>query len=314
MRVLKRGDCLFLLFALFLPVPVTGQFLVYKDTALLVPLNKLADPGKSIVRIRFTQAMEYSVATSNLLLCNWQQAENSNQFSLLQHFRYSALLFDDHFFKITNIFLHNLGIQIFFDSLTKISLDDNTLDTRIEFGFGRLINLAILSNLSTRFFNGYDYQSDGSGLVTRIPGSSFLTPLIWTFSCGIGIQVPRFLMLNFGLSAARLTWIRDKKRLESSGSTNFFGVPKDKNHLFEFGLTMHLLIDKNLGGWGNWNCDILVFKNYNKSADLVLKNLIGIKINKFIKTSVQTRLIYEENVCKTLQIENLISVGFNIRL
>ncbi|MCK9422397.1 MAG: hypothetical protein M0Q38_07350 [Bacteroidales bacterium] len=314
MGVLKRGDCLLLLFALFLPVSLSGQYLVLKDTILLVPLSKLAEPEKSVINFRFTQAMEYSLTASNLLLSNWQQTENSNQFTFLQNFKYSAQLFDDHFFKITNIFLHNLGIQIFFDSLTKIAFDDNTLDTRIEFKFGRSVNLTFLSNLSTRFFNGYDYQSDGSGSVTRTPASSFLTPLIWTFSGGIGIQVPRFLMLNFGLSAARLTWIRNKKRLESSGRTDFFGVPKEKDHLFEFGLSMHLLVDKNLGNWGNWNCDVLIFKNYNKPVDLVLKNLIGIKINKFIKTCVQTRLIYEEDVSKTLQMENLISIGFNIRL
>jgi len=77
---------------------------------------------------------------------------------------------------------------------------------------------------------------------------------------------------------------------------------------------MHVLIDKEIGRWGKWDCDILVFKNFNKPVDLVLKNLIGIKINKFIKTSIQTRLIYEEDVSKSLQMENLISLGFAIRL
>ncbi|MEI7980201.1 MAG: DUF3078 domain-containing protein [Bacteroidota bacterium] len=314
MHALKGGSFIFVMFVLFVPETVTTQTLVLGDTMVLTDLNKFAGPGKSIVRFRFTQKMEYSLAASGILLCNWQQANNTNQFSILQHFKYSALLFDDHSFRITNTFLHNLGVQIIIDSLSKIALDDNTLDTRIDYRFSRLLSLSFLSNLSTRLFNGYDYQPDGSGSFTRMPGSSFLTPLIWTFSGGIGIQVPRFLSLSFGLSAARLTWIRDKKRVENSGRSDFFGVPLDKNHLFEYGFSMHLLIDKDLGRWGNWNCDILVFKNYDKPVDLILKNLIGIRITKFIKTSIQTRVIYEEKVSKTLQIENLISVGFAICL
>ncbi|MCK9203536.1 MAG: hypothetical protein M0P58_03745 [Bacteroidales bacterium] len=164
------------------------------------------------------------------------------------------------------------------------------------------------------FFNGYDYFSDGNGSISRTPSSSFLTPLIWTFSGGISFLVPRFLTFTLGLSSAKLTYIRDKERIEKSGITDYFGVPSGKNHHFEFGLGMHVLIDKEIGRWGKWDCDILVFKNFNKPVDLVLKNLIGIKINKFIKTSIQTRLIYEEDVSKSLQMENLISLGFAIRL
>jgi len=313
-KVLKRGCCLFVWIAFLGPVSGEAQHLVMQDTIVLAALEKLAIPGKSLLRYRFSQVMDYSLMASDLLWRNWQQAGNGNQVALLHNFKYNAYLFDDHHFRITNTFFHNLGVQIIFDSLTKVSTDDNTLDTRVEYTFGPLFSLSFLSNLTSRMLNGYDYQSDGTGSVTRVLNSTFLSPLIWTFSGGISLLVPSFLTFSLGISAAKFTWVKDKKRLESAGSTNFFGVPADKDHLFEYGISMHLLVDKTFGCWGNWSCDVLVFKNYNKPIDLMLKNRIGFKINKLIQATIQTKIIYEENVSKSVQLENLISLGFNIHL
>jgi len=55
---------------------------------------------------------------------------------------------------------------------------------------------------------------------------------------------------------------------------------------------------------------LLIFKNYLKPVDLVLDNLVGIRINKFLKTSIRTHVTYESAVSRNLQIENMVSVGF----
>ena len=59
-----------------------------------------------------------------------------------------------------------------------------------------------------------------------------------------------------------------------------------------------------------WNCDLLFFKNYKKPVDMTLRNLFGIRINKFLKTTVQTRILYEKKIIDHLQVENMISIGF----
>jgi len=305
---------LFVWLAFFGPVSGNSQSLVMQDTVLLTTLSKLAFPGKSLLRYRFSQALDYSLTASGLSWRNWEQSGNGNQITFLHSFKYNTYLFDNHRFRITNVFFHNLGVQIILDSLTKVSMDDNTLDTRMEIVFGPKFSLSFISNLTSRLFHGYDYHDDGTGSVSRVLNSAFFSPLIWTFSGGFSLLVPSFLTLSFGISAAKLTWIMDKKRLEQAGSTNFFGVPADKSSLFEYGISMHLLVDKRLGVWGNWNCDVLVYKNYNNPMDLTLKNRIGLKINKWIQATIQTRIVYEESVSKSLQFENLVSLGFNIHL
>jgi hypothetical protein len=47
---------------------------------------------------------------------------------------------------------------------------------------------------------------------------------------------------------------------------------------------------------------------------MTFKNLFGLKINKFLKTSLSTKILYEEKLNKHLQFENLLSIGFSIHL
>ena len=117
-----------------------------------------------------------------------------------------------------------------------------------------------------------------------------------------------------GLTAAKLTWIRDKRIFKELDVPAYYGVPKGKNWKLEYGLSMHLLVDKDILNRVHWDCDMQLFKNYEKPPDLSLKNLVGVRINKFLKTNIQTRVVYEEDLSKNLQIENLISVGFYFNL
>ena len=117
-----------------------------------------------------------------------------------------------------------------------------------------------------------------------------------------------------GFSGGKLTFIRDISIFEIRKSNSFYGVEKGRNYLLEYGMTFQMLIDKDLSKNLHWNCDLLLFKNYHAPVDLTFRNNIGLKINKYLKTSMSTKILYEEKLSKHLQFENLISIGFTIRL
>ena len=291
-----------------------GQNLVMNDTVVMKTLNDPADPEVSLVKFRFTQDLEYSVSFTALVYYNWQQGEHTNLVSLVHHLRYKSQFTNFRNIKISNYFIHFLGIQYFFDSISRFHPDENTLDTRMELKIGKNLAFNVFSNFTTCFFNSFNYTKDHNGDLLKTLSASFLTPLLWTFSTGLGWNFPQWGTLSLGLSAAKFTWIRNREVFSQQNIVEFYGVPKGKNHSIEYGFSMHLLVDKDFQNRVHWNCDLLIFKNYEKPVDLVMKNLIGLMINKFLKTSIQTRLFYEREVSKTIQFENMVSLGFYFNL
>jgi hypothetical protein len=267
-------------------------------------------------RGKFTLKKElgYSVSLNSLFFINWLHEKNAGQVNLLQCLSFRSVLDNNLNFSLSNSLVHNLGIQYYFDSISKFYPDDNTLTTRIELNLKGILTFNINSALLSRAMPGYDYYVTDSGKSVKLLNSSFLTPLIWNLSIGFGIKWNDWGSVNLGISSAKLTYVRDTRIFDLRKITDFYGVAKGKNHLFEYGLSMQLLVNRDLLTWFHWDCDLSVFKNYTASVDVNLKNLFGIKINKFLKTTIQTRIFYEEKVCKNLQLENLVAIGFYINL
>ena len=298
------------LYVWLLPLLSGGQSQVRCDTIALTNLNHAGMPGTPIVNFSITQDFAFSFTASNLFFANWQRGKSKCQVSLLQNIRYRSKFINKGNFVIYNTFVHILGVNLFFDSISCFQPDENTLDTRIEIRILKNITFNVLSNLTTRLFNAYQYSSDQSGNNLKTLNASFLTPMLCTFSAGFGFTVTGLGKLNLGLTSAKLTVVSNKAIYTEMGVTDFYGVPKSKNHRFEYGLSLQVLIDKDMLKRVHWNCDLLIFKNYQRPVDLVLKNFIGIKITKYLKTCIQTRLFYEREVSKNVQLENVLSLGF----
>jgi len=301
----KKKQKSVLVFCLFLATAANAQSCFSLDS--LIKEN----PGK---KVKYEQELDYSFSFSNFLFLNWHHDKNANQSILLQNLKYKFSLSGDSLVRFSGSFLHNLGLQSYFDSLTKIQTDDNTLNTRFDIRIHKNLNFTINSILTSRFMNGYDYSVDDSGSIVKILNSSFCTPLLWTFSGGFSVKWQGFGSFNLGLSTAKLTYIRDKSIFEKQKVTKFYGVPEGKGHLFEYGLSLQFLADKEFFKRVRWNCDLLVFKNYTSPVDVTLKNNFGIRINRFLKASIQTRVFYEETVSRSIQLENLVIFGFYVHL
>jgi hypothetical protein len=292
----------------------SGQNLVVDDTLVLKALQSPAGPGDSMVRFSLSQELEYNLSCTSIIFYNWHQGNNTNLITLVHFLKYRSVFTRIKNVKIINNFFHTLGMQYYFDSISRFQPDENTLDTRIEVRVGKRLTFALFSNLTTRIFNSFCHTTDQNGNLIKVLNASFLTPLLWTFSTGFGWTLPDLGFFSLGLSAGKFTWIRDKRVFDQQNCNSFYGVSRGKNHLFEYGLSMHVLIDREFQKRIHWNCDLLVFKDAGKPFDVVLKNIVGIRISKFLKSTIQTRIYYEKEVSKNIQVENLVSLGFYFNL
>ena len=299
---------------LFTPALLAGQHLVWNDSVKVLNLQHLADSGESIIRARITQHLDYALTLSSLLFINWQRDQNANQVIVLHDLVYQCQTDNARKFRVIQKIIHHLGGQYFFDSIFRFHVDYNILETRLEWRLRKHHGIFLSSILSTRLFNEYTFSVNDSGNLVKTLNSSFLTPMIGTFSGGFQFNWPQFGSLNFGLTSAKLTWIRDKKIYEAQQTNIYYGVASDKKNRFEYGFSLQLLIDKDLVKWMHWNCDLLLFKNAEAPVDVTMRNLFTFLIARFLNTSIQTRLFYEEKKSEKMQVENMVSVGFSVRL
>jgi hypothetical protein len=307
----KRSE-LVLLFAGLLFINGIGQSL--KDTLDLSGLGNPADSGLSRVAFRMVHDLEYSLSCSALHFLNWKQGSDVNLVSILHHLKYQAQCTNDRYVKFSNTFIHELGLRYLADSISQFHPDENTLNTRLELRIGKTISFFFYSSMTTPLLDSYLYNVDSAGRLLKKLCASFMTPFIATFSTGFGLNTPRVGTLSLGLSASRFTWIRNRKVFGRQDAPDIYGVTEEKGFAFEYGISLHLLVDRDLLKRIHWNCDLLIFKNYRKPADVALKNLVGIRLSKLLKMNIQTRLFYEQEVSRNIQVETLLILGLYVNL
>jgi len=263
--------------------------------------------------LRIKNNLEYSFSVTGYYLMNGTGDKTSDQLAFLQSFKYTLRISSKRF-QMINDLVNNLALVYYIDSISKFQVDESSLTTRLTYEVAKAFQFTASSILSTRIFNAWDISQDTGGSPVRTINSSFLTPLICTFSGGFGINIRKTGMLDIGISAAKLTYIADQDIFDKAGLDSFYGIQKGHNSLFEYGLSLHLMIDRAIGTKIHWNCDLLLFKADKSTTDMTLKNMFSYRINRFLKTSLQTKVFYDEDLSKQLRMENLLSFGFDFHL
>jgi hypothetical protein len=284
------------------------------DPVFRIALRAVSGGKPLPYNFRADQGLEYSVSGSGLVALNQLQVRNLYQVNLLQHARLQLQLKNEREVKMVGTFVHNLGIRYIVDSLFQFEPDENTLETRLDVPLGTKFSVAFTSCLFTRIFNSYRYSVDPAGNRFMNLESAFFSPLVWTFSGGIALNFPQFATVTLGLSSGKMTWIMNRDVYGQDGTTVVCGVPRDKNYLFEYGYGLHLRVDRDLASRVHWNCDLQLFKNYRKPPDLAFDNLVGIRIGRFVKTSILTKVSYDREVSRCVRVENRLTIGFFISL
>jgi len=264
--------------------------------------------------LKYKSELDYSVNIAGDYFVNYLKNDNASQISFNHSLKYKISLSGNSFIHFTGNLAHNLGIQCYFDSICKVGTDENTLTSELALDVNRFLQFSVISVLNTRIFNDWEIVPLANGGISRTLNASFLTPLICTFSGGLGLKIPEFGSLDLGVASAKLTYLHDRSVFDRTGLLSFYGVPKGKHSLFEYGLNMQLIINRLIGKHMQWNCDLLLFKKNDSPVDVSLKNLFAYRISRYFKTSLQTQLFYDEKVSRQVRLENLLSLGFDFHL
>lgn len=305
-----------LLFGFFLAgLNLPGQDLSQGDSRNPPENDPFSHPEK-LIRMRLSQDIDYFLSLSAFQFLNWSHEKNTDQLVFQQSLKYSFLLSKDSSVTFSNILIHDLGFRFFFDSLTQVQPDETTLSTRLSINLHKKLSILFLSDITSRLLNNFEYIPGDHGNPVKVQSTSFLTPLTLSFSLGSAYSWPGFGVLSLGFSSAKFTYLRDCSVFDKLNVQSLYGIPKGKNHRFEYGVSLRLLVDmdKELFSRVHWSCDLLLFKNLNSFPDITLKNLFTVKLTRFIKTSIQTRILYEEEVSKNIQVENYLNIGFSFHL
>jgi hypothetical protein len=220
----------------------------------------------------------------------------------------------DSCFSISGTLDHELGFQFFNDSVTSVHPDETSLSLKLSLKLFKRTDLALHLMVTTQLMKGHEIVADEQGNPIRVATSSFLTPVVFSGSLGISNNWPGLGDLNLGIAGAKLTWLRDRQVFERLKQDVLYGVSREKGFRLEYGLTLRLLVDKDLFKKVHWHIDLLVFQGYQDPPDFSLKNLLSFRLNRFIKTSLQTKISYEEKLSKNIQIENHLNIGLAIQL
>jgi hypothetical protein len=287
---------------------------VWKDS---VPVSGLQDPsctGDSPLRFRLDQAADYALTGSGFVFTNRAWGTDADYLTLFQRLDYRSQAVVGRNLLIGNRIVHELGVRYLPDSLAAFRPDETTLVTRLDAALCKRLSFSLSSNLVTRLFNDYAVEAGPGTTARKYLQAAFLTPLQGTFSTCVKWTHPAFGSLDLGLSAAKLTWVLNRRVYNRVGLNDFYGVPEGQRFRFEYGLSLQLVSDRLFFKRIQWNCDLVIFKNHHRPIDISLKNNIGVRIGKYLRGSLRTRLIYEKDISPKLQTENMLSVGLYVKL
>jgi hypothetical protein len=267
-----------------------------------------------LVRGILTQDAECFFSFSASRFLNQANGQERNNLAFLQSLKYRLLLRKDSLIVFSNLLTHDLGAQFFFDRVIHIHPDETRLTTNLSLKIWRTVNVAFNSEITSCLLKNYSCYTDLNGRKVRTPTSSFLTPLIVTMSFGISRNWQSLGDLSLGLSSLKFTYLRDRKIFGELNTSEISGVPKGKDRRVEYGISFQFIADRDVVKNLHWNCDLQLFKNYLSAVDFSLRNILSLKLARFIKTSLQTRILYDEKISRSVRMENQLNIGLSVTL
>ncbi len=168
-------------------------------------------------------------------------------------------------------------------------------DDKIEYttSYGYAISkhwdVTLLCNFRSQFTDGYNYPNDSVSI------SRFLSPGYLVGGIGVNYVPAEYFTLYISPSAGRFTFVIDDT-LSAHGA---FGVDKGKKMKGEFGPYVRAVFNKELFKNITLNSSLEMFSDYLHkfgNIDVNWNVLIGLKVNKWLSTTINTQLIYDDDV------------------
>jgi hypothetical protein len=206
-----------------------------------------------------------------------------------------------------NYFDLALGFQnaTSFNRLRKI---DDRIDITSKYGHQVAPKwyVAGLVNFNSQALAGYDYETN-----TKI--SNFLTPGKIILSLGMDYRPND--NLSIFISPISTRWIL--KNDADFFAVDKFGVPAFSKSYNEIGAYITAKYTKPVTTWATYTGRLDLFSNYKRkpeNVDVFFTNLLVLKFNKWLGSTISVDMIYDDDVISKLQLKEIFGLGLTLNL
>lgn len=203
------------------------------------------------------------------------------------------------------------------DKPTRKSDDKLYLNSKIGKQFAEQWSFSGIMDLRTQFAPGYKYTTDAatqSEISTLI--SRFMAPGYLTTSIGLQYKPNTKLSLFVTPITGKITFVMD----DSLSALGAYGVEKGKHTLNEFGAYIVTEFSSPVVENVDFKSKLTLFSDYRHTTlvDVNWDNLIMFTINKYMKASITTNLVYDDDIIVTrgdgstgrdVQFKEVIAIG-----
>ena len=208
-----------------------------------------------------------------------------------------------------NYFDLGLGFQDA-SSFNRFRKVDDRIDITSKFGYAFKKNwyATLLLNVNTQALPGYAYSDT---LNQKI--SNFFTPGKVLLSAGVDYR-PNDHFSVF-VSPISIKWIF--KADNDFYAIDKFGVAANKKSYSEIGAYATIKYNKAFTSWASYTGRLDLFSNYKRNpqnVDILFTNLLTLKINKWLGSTVSLDMIYDDDILKKLQMKEIFGLGITLKI
>jgi Protein of unknown function (DUF3078) len=241
-------------------------------------------------------------------LQNWASGGEQNTFGINFIFNYNI-----NYRKGRNTWSNYFDLALGFQNATSFGSfrkTDDRIDITSKYGYqlNKTVYAAVLANFNSQAIKGFDYSSNPASKI-----SNFLTPGKVLISLGFDYRPDK----SFSLFVSPVTtrWIL--KQDKAFDSLNKFGVPAFKKAYTELGAFATAKFSKPLNKWANYTGRVDFFSNYKRNPqniDVFFTNLLSLKFNKWLGSTISLDIVYDDDVIKKTQLKEILGIGLTIKL
>ncbi|GAB2836411.1 DUF3078 domain-containing protein [Ferruginibacter profundus] len=241
-------------------------------------------------------------------LSNWAAGGEQNTLGVNGIFNYGI-----NFRRGKNTWDNYFNLALGFQNATsynKFRKTDDLVDVTSKYGYqvSKKWYAAALINFNSQALEGFAYTDT---INTKI--SNFLAPGKLLVSLGMDYRPDD----NFSLFISPVTtrWIFKKD--PDFYALDKFGVPAFKKSYNEIGAYVTAKYNKALAKWATYAGRLDLFSNYKRNpqnVDIYFTNLLAMKFNKWLGTTISLDMIYDDDIIKKTQLKEILGIGLTLKL
>ena len=281
----------------------------YSQGLILRDIQQLGNkPFKSLDSNGWKKSGTFILNINQGTLSNWAAGGEQSVFGINGIFNYGINL------RIgNNTWDNNIDLALGFQNATsfgKFRKIDDRIDLTSKYGYQVSTHgyFGMLANFNSQAMAGYDYSK-----IPNVKISGFLTPGKIMLSPGFNYKSNN--QVSFYVSPITVRWVL--KNNEDFFLFSKFGVDSASKINNELGSYFTVKAKLPLTKWATFSSRADLFSNYKRNpqnVDLLMNNLLTMKFTKTLATNLSLDLIYDDDIIKTLQLKEILGVGFTVKL